>query len=332
MPLIEKNLTGTLSCFYVTFTKFLNYHGIDLEEEDVFFLCSGFTPVKVMDSMNKDNPLDFGYQSYQSLIMNLGEALEILINIVYPDKLSEKFNERLLNNNILLMLVDSKILNHHYINSIVENYHFLLSVGFERTLRKVNIEDYYVMHAKSFDNYSTFKVSYDLDIIKSALCGVAYIDEIYSIKNIYKEKIISNAINGYRLFIKNSEDNILYGNSIFENIFNCFEETVNRGINITQNQILNFIINVQARHLSIFTYSNKFINKYLENDHMMLTDKIISVEKLWKELFTKMIINIHAYNPLRSKAIIKDARIIFTKQNEIFAELINKISIQYNGL
>jgi len=332
MPVVENNLPGTLSCFYVTFTKFLNYHGIDLEEDDVFFLCSGFTPIKVIDPMNKDNPLDFGYQSYQSLITNLGEALEIKINIVYPDKLGEKFNEKLIKNNILLMLVDSKILDHHYINSVVENYHFLLSVGFEKTLKEISIEDYYVMHAKSFDNYSTFKVTYNLDKIKFALCGVAYLDEIYNIKNIYKEKIISNAINGYRLFTKNVDDNIIYGSTIFENIINYFEETVNSGINLTQNQILNFIINIQARHLSIFTYTNKFINKYLENDNIALTEKIVSVEKLWKELFTKMIINIHAYNPLRSRAIIKDARIIFMKQNEIFAELINKISIQYKGL
>lgn len=332
MPVVENNLPGTLSCFYVTFTKFLNYHGIDLAEDDVFFLCSGFSPVKVMESMKKNNPLDFGYQSYQSLITNLGEALEINIKIVYPDRLSEEFSKELIKNNILLMLVDSKILNHHYIASVIENYHFLLSVGFEKSEKDISIEDYYVMHAKSFDNYSTFKVTYNLDLIKSALCGVAYLDKTYNINNISKEKIISNALNGYRLFMKSTEENLLYGSSIFENIFQYFEETVNQGINITPNQILNFIINIQARHLCIFDYSIKFMNKYLKNDNAVLTEKILLVEKLWKELFTKMIINIHAYSHLRSRAIIKEARVIFVKQNEVFTELINRISIQYNGL
>ncbi len=327
-------VTPGKSCLYASLYDLMAYYGYMLGESDIFYICDGFHfEYESLESNLKFNAGErLTSDNCEKWAREFSDVLSIEARIgkeIKDERVFQSLIGALANNNPILLLVDSKVLDYHprhYQLNNIQDSHCIILYGVDDKENHAYIGDSYILD--NTGEVILYSGEFPLNRVIESTRGFVWFN-IDASKAVDKKKIFDKmAENLERFLTEKREGTLLKGNLALYRCIDDIRMMKEIDTRVFEAVCTEFAYFISAHFLSKFDY---LINMLAEdrsfhiNHHEVILEDVKSLKSDWSSFCVHLLRAGFSTNKSQIDRIAENGINLVRKQERIFFEVLNQI-------
>lgn len=309
------------NCFYSCLYNLSLYYGYNLNEEDIFFLCSGLT-CSYTEKMDKKFAADnLEFIPYDEQAIRFAKEINRPINVAHDKSMEENrkaIQTGFMANQPIIVMVEPRVLSYHPLDENIENScHCIFIYGLDEEKGQAYIGDTFVVDSKG--NVTAFNGRYSIEEILRGMVGYAWFSESAESKPVgtkYIRKRIIEELHCYTADTCNPEK--IGGIEAWKLCVKQFGKYTGE-----QKDFLDYIYHFQVRIPFVYKYLIQILEREKENldkkEELVLELKML--EEHWNAFIIKILMASQAVSEKAEGRVIEKGMTILEEQKLVFRHI-----------